>query len=295
MRTTRVAAVAAPFGRDLDECFGRIERVLALARARGVQLLALPEACLGGYLADTDGTVGTGGAGSTDAPPALDPDGPEIRRLAELAGGMVVCAGYCERGIERATDGPDRIVRYNSAVCVTGDGVLGRHRQSHQPVDDQFGAFDTPVGRIGMMICYDKASPEAARALAADGAAIGVCLSAWPASRTNPSPDLGRDRWTRRFDLFDQARAVENQLLWLSANQSGRFGDLRFVASAKVVDPGGDVLATTGIAAGAAIADVDVDEAVGLARRAMAGRMGPGVSAHPDGAAPGSVPVAAWQ
>ncbi|SHN36738.1 carbon-nitrogen hydrolase family protein [Cryptosporangium aurantiacum] len=287
MRTTRVAAVAAPFGRDLDECFGRIERVLALARARGVQLVALPGACLGGYLPTPnagDAQPGNGDGQTGEAPPALDPDGPEIRRLAALAGDMVVCAGYYERGVDRTNNGPDRIVRYNSAVCVTGDGVLGRHRNG-----DQFGAFATPVGRIGMMISYDKAAPEAARALAADGAAIGVCLSAWPASRTNPSPDLGRDRWTRRFDLFDQARAVENQLLWLSANQSGRFGDLRFVASAKVVDPGGDVLATTGFAAGAAVADVDVDEAVGLARRAMADR----VSVR--GTARESVPVAAWQ
>ena len=276
MRTTRVAAVAAPFGRDLEQCFGRIGRVIALARARGVRLLALPEACLGGYLAsmewaDNDGEPAAG----ADAPPALDPDGPEIQRLAALAGDLVVCAGYCESG----TDG----VRYNSAVCVTGDGVLGRHRKVHQPLGepaaysagDQFGAFETPVGRIGMMICYDKAFPEAAKAVAADGASIGVCLSAWPASRTNPSPDLSRDRWTRRFDLFDQVRAVENQLVWLSANQSGQFGDLRFVASAKVVDPGGDILATTGTAAGAAIADLDLDEAVGLARRAMAGRIQP--------------------
>lgn len=291
MKPIRVAAVAAPFGRDLDECFGRIERVIALARARGVRLLALPEACLGGYLASMEWAPEVGAV--PDGPPALDPDGSEIRRLAALAGDLVVCAGYCERGVEkpadgpdRPADGPDRIVRYNSAVCVTGDGVLGRHRKVHQPLGepaayaagDRFGAFDTPVGRIGMMICYDKAFPEAGRALAADGASIGVCLSAWPASRTNPSPDLRRDRWTRRFDLFDQARAVENQLVWLSANQSGRFGDLRFVASAKVVDPGGDVLATTGLAAGAAIADVDVVEAVGLARRAMAGRL------HPSGA-----------
>jgi N-carbamoylputrescine amidase len=276
MRTTRVAAVAAPFGRDLEECFARIGRVIALARARGVQLLALPEACLGGYLAsmewaDSDGEPDA----SADAPPALDPNGPEIQRLAALAGDLVVCAGYCERG--------DDGTRYNSAVCVTDDGVLGRHRKVHQPLGepaaysagDHFGAFDTPVGRIGMMICYDKAFPEAARAVAADGASIGVCLSAWPASRTNPSPNLSRDRWTRRFDLFDQVRAVENQLVWVSANQSGHLGDLRFVASAKVVDPGGDVLATTGTAAGAAITDIDVDEAVGLARRAMAGRTQP--------------------
>lgn len=261
MTTLRMAAVAAPFGRDLEAGFGLIGQLIDAARADGVRLLALPEACLGGYLANLDGQA--------DGPPALDPDGPEIRRLSALAGDLVVCAGYCEDAGE---------VRYNSVVCVNGDGVLGRHRKVHQPLGedasyaagDRFTAFDTPVGRLGMMICYDKAFPESARALALDGAEIAVCVSAWPGSRTRPSADLAEDRWTRRFDLFDRARALENQLVWLSANQSGRFGDLRFVASAKVVDPGGDVLATTGVAAGMAVAELDVRRALEDARRSMA-------------------------
>jgi predicted amidohydrolase len=160
---------------------------------------------------------------------------------------------------------------------VTGDGVLGNHRKVHQPLSedasyasgDRFHAFDTPVGRIGMMICYDKAFPESARALALDGAQIGVCVSAWPGSRTNAAADLAEDRWTRRFDLFDRARALENQIVWLSANQSGSFGSLRFVGSAKVVDPGGDVLAHTGVPAGMAVAELDVAKALEMARRSM--------------------------
>jgi predicted amidohydrolase len=267
-----MAAVAAPFDRDLEADFARIERLISAARAGGVRLLALPEACLGGYLLSLDGSdpaSDRASDGAADGPPELDPDGPEIRRLAALAGDMVVCAGYCEAAGRQ---------RYNSAVCVTGDGVLGRHRKVHQPLNedasyaagDRFTAFDTPVGRLGMMICYDKAFPEAARALALDGAEIGVCLSAWPGSRTNPDPDLAKDRWTRRFDLFDRARALENQMVWLSANQSGTFGSLRFVASAKVVDPGGDVLAGTGVAAGVASAAIDLRQALDDARRSMA-------------------------
>lgn len=265
-----MAAVAAPFGRDLAADFDRIGRLVAQARDAGARLLALPEACLGGYLSQLEGPIATEGPGAGhEGPPALEADGPEIRRLAALAGDLVVCAGYCE------ADGPRR---YNSAVCVSGDGVLGRHRKVHQPLredasyaaGDRFTAFDTPVGRLGMMICYDKAFPEAARALALDGAQIVACLSAWPAARTNPAPDLAQDRWTRRFDLFDRARALENQVVWVSANQAGTFGSLRFVASAKVVDPGGDVLAGTGITAGMAVADLDVPAALDGARRAMA-------------------------
>jgi N-carbamoylputrescine amidase len=255
-----MAAVAAPFDRDLEADFTRIEKLVAAARERGVRLLALPEAALGGYLATLDGSAGP--------PPALAPDGPEIRRLAAIAGDLVITAGYCE-------DGGD--VRYNSVACVSGDGLLGHHRKVHQPLHEdssyrageEFTAFDTPVGRLGMMICYDKAFPESARALALDGAQIVVCVSAWPGSRTNPAPDLAQDRWTRRFDLFDQARALENQIVWLSANQSGEFGSLRFVASAKVVAPGGEILAGTGVAAGMAVAGLDVPRALEEARRSM--------------------------
>ncbi|MFF1822943.1 carbon-nitrogen hydrolase family protein [Kribbella sp. NPDC058245] len=256
----RMAAVAANFDRDLEADFAKIALLIEEARADGVQLLALPEGALGGYLLSLDGTA--------EPPPAFDVDGSEIQRLARLAGDMVVVAGYAE--------GVDGLI-YNSAVCVTGDGVLGRHRKVHQPLredehyaaGDRFAAFDTPVGRLGLMICYDKAFPEAARALALDGAEIIVCVSAWPGARTNPDPDLAKDRWKRRFDLFDRARALENQVVWLSANMSGTFGSMRFVASAKVVDPGGEVLADTGVGAGMAIAELDVAEALELARRSM--------------------------
>lgn len=263
MTALRMAAVAAEFGRDLEEDFAIAERLIGQARGQGVRLLALPEACLGGYLLSLDDDT------ALDAgPPALALDGPEIRRLASLAGEMTVVAGYCEAAGES---------RYNSVVCVSGDGVLGNHRKVHQPLGedasyasgDRFHAFDTPVGRIGMMICYDKAFPESARALALDGAEIGVCVSAWPGARTSPAADLAQDRWKRRFDLFDRARALENQIVWLSANQAGTFGSLRFVGSAKVVDPGGDILADTGVEAGVAVAELDVARALQTARRSM--------------------------
>jgi predicted amidohydrolase len=260
MTVIRMAAVAEDFDRDLEGDFAKIEKLIASARADGVQLLALPEACLGGYLAHLDG--------GADEPPPLRVDGPEMGRLAALAGDLVVCAGYCER---------DGDARYNSVVCVGAGRVLGNHRKVHQPLRENasyasgssFAAFDTPVGRIGLMICYDKAFPESARALALDGAEIIVCVSAWPGSRTDAPDDLAEDRWTRRFDLFDRARALENQVVWVSANQSGTFGRLRFVCSAKVVDPGGDVLATTGVAPGVAVADIDVSSALTAARRSM--------------------------
>jgi N-carbamoylputrescine amidase len=269
MSTTAVAAVCANFGRDVDQNLHTIEEHVVAARARGVRLLALPEACLGGYLS----VLGSGRDGSHDEspdslPPVMDLDGPELRRVAEIAREMTVVVGLCESDEGR---------RFNSAAIVSGDGVLGVHRKVHQPLGenlhyeagDGFRAVDTPVGRVGALICYDKAFPEAARALALDGAEIVACVSAWPASRTASAGDLAEDRWTHRFNLFDQARALENQVVWVSANQAGTFGKLRFVGNAKVVGPGGDVLATTGVGPGTAVAEVDVAEVLGTARRAM--------------------------
>jgi N-carbamoylputrescine amidase len=260
VQPSAIAAVAAPFGRDLDAAFARIESTVLDARARGARMVVFPESTLGGYLREPGG-----GTGAPDLPPALDPDGPEIARLVALAGDTVVCAGYTEAG----PDGP-----YGAAVCVTGDGVLGRHRKVHLPpaerfayrAGDGFTAFDTPVGRVGMQLCYDKLFPEATRALVDDGAEIVACLAAWPLDRHRPARLPRRDRQTLHFDLTDRLRAVENQVVWVSANQVGRWGAVRFLGRAKVVDPDGRVLASTGHRGGTALARVDPRAAMAASR-----------------------------
>lgn len=262
MSSLTIAAVAAPFDRDLDADFELIDKLLWEARNQGVELLVLPEAALGGYVANLHL------AGRIEPPPALAPDGPEVMRLAEMAGDLVVCAGYCE-------DGGD--VRYNAAVCVHRGEILGNYRKVHQPLaegtaygaGDEFRAFDTPVGRMGLLICWDKGFAEAARTLALDGADIIACLSAWPASRTHRAARLEDDRWTFRFDLFDQSRALDNQIVWVASNQTGTFGDLEFVGRAKVVGPGGEILAVTGVEAGMAVATVDVASELAAHRQGM--------------------------
>jgi N-carbamoylputrescine amidase len=247
-----VAALAAPFDRDVTAGLARIERALVSARERGVGLLVLPESALGGYLREPGPEES-----ALDVPTGLDPDGREIARVIELAGDVVVCAGYTEAG-----DGG----LYASAVCVSGDGVLGHQRKVHLPpaerfaytAGDRFAAFDTPLGRLGMLLCYDKLFPEAARALALDGADVICSLSAWPVDRMHPARRIRDDVQTRHFDLCDQTRAVENQVFMVSANQTGRWGPLRFLGSAKVVDPSGAVLARTGTGEGLAVAQIDL-------------------------------------
>ena len=256
-----MVAVAAPFGRDLDEAFARVERVLAMARRRRAGLVVFPECALGGYLREPEGDEA-----APELPPALAPDGEEIARLVRLAGDTVVCIGYTEAGPQ----GP-----YSAAVCVSGDGVLGRHRKVHVPPaerfaltpGDGFAAFDTPVGRLGMLLCYDKLFPEAARALALDGARTIASMAAWPIDRRLPARRVAADRQTRHFDVIDVARAVENQAVWVSSNLVGRWGPLRFLGHAKVVEPGGAVLARTGHRPGLAVARVDAAAAVPMSLR----------------------------
>ncbi|CAN5493918.1 carbon-nitrogen hydrolase family protein [soil metagenome] len=268
---TTVAAVGGSFGRDVEDNLARIGDLIEEARARGVSLLALPEASLGGYLSVLgSGRDGTHDERPDDLPPVMELDGPELRRIAAMARELTVVVGFCEGG-------GDEDERFNSAAAVTGDGVLGVYRKVHQPLGEslyysagtEFRAFDSPVGRMGLLICYDKAFPEAARALALDDAAVVACISAWPASRTASAASLADDRWTHRFNIFDQARALENQIVWLAANQTGTFGSLRFVGNAKVVGPGGDIVATTGVDEGMAVATFDLEEALDTARRSM--------------------------
>ena len=120
-----------------------------------------------------------------------------------------------------------------------------------------------------MLIDYDKTFPESARSLALDGAEILACLCAWPTSITNRAPRMAQDRQARLFDLYDQARAAENQVVLASANQTGAMGGMRFLGQAKVVGPGGDILARTWAKAGLAVAEVDVADEIKRARHVL--------------------------
>jgi N-carbamoylputrescine amidase len=249
---TKIVAVAHPFSRDIGANLRRIGQTLRQAREQGAALVVFPECSLGGYMRESGY-----GASAPELPRPLEPDGPVIARLAELAGDIVVCLGYTEAAGRRRP--------YSSAVCVSGDGVLGHHRKVHLPPAERFAysagggfaAFDTPVGRIGMLLCYDKVFAEASTALARDGAQIVASMAAWPVDRRRPAERTAADRQLRHFDVLDQARAIEHQVVWVSANATGRWGPLRFPGGSKVVDPDGVVLASTGQRPGLAVAEID--------------------------------------
>jgi len=256
---TVVGSVAANFTRDLDQNYALIAALAEEAREKRVEFLVLPEAAIGGYLSSLGNHGDTVKTTTRSMPPAIALDGPELRRVQEIAGDLLVAIGFCELDADGET-------RYNAAALLDGGQIYGSYRKVHQPLGEHmsyspgpgYSVFETPVGRVGLQICYDKAFPEAARSMALDGAEIIASLSAWPAARTATAENLQEDRWTYRFNQFDIARALDNQVFWLASNQSGTFGSLRYVGNAKVVDPGGNVLATTLLGAGMAVADIDV-------------------------------------
>ena len=107
----------------------------------------------------------------------------------------------------------------------------------------------TPVGRLGLTICYDLRFP-ALFARLAEGAAqvIGV-----PAAFTVPT---GRAHW----HVLLRARAIEAGLFVIAAAQSGRHQDGRETyGHSLVVDPWGEVLLDMAEGSGVAFADIDLD------------------------------------
>ena len=166
------------------------------------------------------------------------PARPRSRRPASRAGPRRPRA---RRGDRRG--GPDDRVRrlrrggrgggrYNAAICVTGDGVLGIHRKVHQPLGEGLaylaGRRVRGVRHPGRPARHAdllrQDIPRGRAALALDGAQIIAALSAWPASVTDRASRLPADRQSRLFDLYDCARAAENQVVVVSSNQTGVLG-----------------------------------------------------------------------
>jgi len=140
---------------------------------------------------------------------------------------------------------------YNTALLVSPDGILGRYRKIHlwrgetkvfipgaEPL-----ALDTPLGRLGLLICFDVEYPQEARGLALDGVEV-VAL---------PSAFIYDNTW----DIEPRARAVENGLWIVASNFEKRDGHLRFCGHAKIIDPTGNVVSEVQAGEGYALAEID--------------------------------------
>lgn len=117
---------------------------------------------------------------------------------------------------------------------------------------------DTPLGRLGLSVCYDLRFPELYRALAAQGAEIIAVPSAFTAA-------TGRAHW----ELLLRARAVENLCYVIAADLADREHPSRPTwGGSLIVDPWGVVVASLANEEGYAMADIDL-ERLRLLRRDM--------------------------
>ncbi len=167
-------------------------------------------------------------------------ENPMIRQLLDVATQHKV--NIVLGVIEQDADMPERL--YNSALLVQPEHKLHVYRKVHLATNEHyifhpgnaFQVIDTSIGKMGFLICYDICFPEAARTLALAGAQIIVLLSAWG---FDEKENNGRAKSSEIFQLYAQARAVENQVFFIVANQSGNHLQMQFLGESKAILPNG--------------------------------------------------------
>jgi predicted amidohydrolase len=162
------------------------------------------------------------------------PAGFTTQRLIALSKelGTYIVAGIAERAGKKC---------YNSAVLTGPGGFLGVYRKTHlffeeklwfTPGDTGFRVWRTPVGAIGIMVCFDWFFPESARTLALMGAEI----IAHPSNLVLPfCPDAM------------VTRCLENRVFAVTANRVGtekrdNVNSFTFIGRSELVSPKGAIL-----------------------------------------------------
>lgn len=219
----RIAAV------QFAPVFGRPDRnlqcALALMKKASADLYVLPELPFSGYFfTDRDECARL----------AEDPQrSPAVAALIAFARRRkaAIVTGFTELAASGV---------YNSALFIGPDGIEATYRKLHLFNSEKnyfdVGNLPLPVvefggARIGVMVCFDWALPEASRTLALAGAQI-ICQPA----------NLVLDKCQRA--MF--ARSVENGVFTVTANRSGSdirpFGKLSFTGLSQIMAPNGERL-----------------------------------------------------
>ncbi len=215
---------------------------LAQLAGEGVDLAVFPEAFLTGYCVSSQDEADA--LAIYDADPALQ----RLRKASEEHNILAV-AGFAERAGD--------VVR-NAAVLFEPGSLPRYYRKTHLPelgldkfvqAGDSLPVFDTRLGKIGILICFDLRPPEATRALALRGAELIVLPTNWPVGAEVSADHLAI------------ARAAENRVFVVTCNRVGEENGFRFIGRSKIVHPTGRVLAAAGDGDETISADLDLAEA----------------------------------
>jgi predicted amidohydrolase len=243
---------------ELQANLQRAEGLVRRAAARGAKLVALPENL--SFMGPEDAKLPTAEVWPLGD---VERDAGVVRgwasALARELGVFLVLGGVTEK-----SEREGRV--YNACVVVSDAGALvAKYRKIHlfdvdladgtslresRVVDagSEVVACDTPVGKLGLSICYDLRFPELYRRLVDLGAEV-LCV---PAAFTVPT---GRDHW----HVLLRARAIESQCFVLAPAQWGSHGHGRSTyGHAMIVDPWGTIVAECPDGEGIALAEVDL-------------------------------------
>jgi predicted amidohydrolase len=211
--------------------------------AERVDLIVFPEAYLTGYC------VSSADEAADIAIPCTSAIFEELQDASDLHKVHLI-AGFAEneKGIVR-----------NTAVLVAPDEPRRFYRKTHLPElgldhfvkpGDDLPVFETPFGKIGILICFDLRAPEPSRILALKGADIIVLPTNWPNGAQVSA------------ELLAPARAVENRVFLASCNRVGDENGFHFIGLSKIIDPSGKILAAaSGDSEEVLVADLDLPAA----------------------------------
>lgn len=248
MKATRIAAVQMVSGPDIAQNLREAGALVAEAAARGAQLVALPE-----YFPLISGN-------ETDKVRAREKDGEGplqdfLRETAQrhkvwLVGGSIPLEASVPEKVRNSClvfdDAGRRVARYDKIHLFGFRRGTEQYNESQTiEAGNEVVAFDSPVGRVGLSICYDLRFPELYRAMGP------VDLLVVPAAFTHTT---GQAHW----ELLLRARAVENLCYVLASAQGGTHPSGRQTwGDSMVVDPWGGVLERLPKGPGVVTAEMD--------------------------------------
>jgi nitrilase len=248
MTPTRIAAVQMVSGPDIAQNLRVADALVAEAAAGGARLVALPE-----YFPLISGN-------ETDKVRAREKDGAGplqdfLRETAQrhqvwLVGGSIPLEASIPEKVRNSClvydDAGRRVARYDKIHLFGFTRGTERYNESQTiEAGGEVVVFDSPVGRVGLSICYDLRFPELYRAMGA------VDLLVVPAAFTHTT---GQAHW----ELLLRARAVENLCYVLASAQGGTHpSGRRTWGDSMVVDPWGEVLGRLAEGPGVVAAEMD--------------------------------------
>jgi predicted amidohydrolase len=206
----------------------KMEEVTLRAKDQGADIVIFPEMCLTGYVVRDQLYE----LAETIPGPATN----KIEDLARKTGTYIVF------GMPRLSE-KTKATMYNTAVFIGPEGLIGTYNKRYLPTHSVFeekryfrpgyqtATFDTPIGNIGLCICYDLFFPEITRLTRLAGAKLIVSISASPSVRRS------------YFETLTAARALENTAYLAYVNLVGIEDGLQFWGGSRLVSPTGDIVA----------------------------------------------------